>query len=116
MTANSLEYQCSKFVKEYKQFHLIRNEIPVPVNILMSIFKESKLQNPTSDFKKRFQELKLIVKNIIILHQVLKSKGILEEINNFFQCCYSEGKVSERMSCQQSAMMSWRKLPRKALE
>ena len=100
MTADSLEDQCCKFVKEYKQFHLIRNEIPVPVNILMSIFKESKLQNPTSDFKKRFQEL----------------KRILEEIKHFFQLCYSEGKVSERMSCQQSAMMSWRKLPRKALE
>ena len=81
MTVDSLEYQCSKFVKEYKQFHLIRNEIPVPVNILMSIFKESKLQNPTSDFKKRFQELKLIVKNINILYEVLKGKGILEEIN-----------------------------------
>ena len=81
MTADSLEYRYSKFVKEYNNFHLIRNEIPLPKNVLMTIFKESKSQDPTRDFKKRFQELKLIVKNIIILHQVLKSKGILEEID-----------------------------------
>ena len=81
MTADSLEYQCSKFVKEYNNFHLIRNEIPLPKNVLMTIFKESKSQDPTRDFKKRFQELKLRVKNINILYEVLKGKGILEEIN-----------------------------------
>jgi hypothetical protein len=107
MTPDSLECQCSKFVKEFYNFHLIRNENPVPKNVLMTIFNESKSQDPTRDFKKRFQELKLIVKNIKILHEVLRDKRILEEINDFFQFCYNKGKVSERMSYQQSAMMPW---------
>ena len=93
MTPDSLECQCSKFVKEFYNFHLIRNENPVPKNVLMTIFNESKSQDPTRDFKKRFQELKLIVKNIKILHEVLRDKRILEEINDFFQFCYNEGDL-----------------------
>ena len=102
---NSLENQCSKFVKEFNNFDLIQNVKPLPKNVLMTIFNESKSQEPTRNSKKRFQELRLTRKNITILYEVLKAKGILEEINDFFQFCYNEGKVSERMSCQRSVIL-----------
>ena len=60
---------------------------------LHSIFKESKSQEPTRNSKKRFQELRLTRKNLSILYEVLKAKGILDEINDFFQFCYNEGDL-----------------------
>ena len=102
----SLEHQCSKFVKEFNNFHLIQNEELLTKNVLLTIFKESKSQQPTSDYKKRFEELRKTKKNLSILYKVLKAKGILDEINDFFQFCYNEGRVSrERMSCKQSAIL-----------
>ena len=108
---NSLENQCSKFVKEFNNFHLIKNGNPLPKNVLMTIFKESKSQEPTRNSKKRFQELRLTRKNLSILYEVLKAKGILDEINDFFQFCYNEGKVSERMSFQWLATLFFQLLP-----
>jgi hypothetical protein len=103
MIPDSLENQCSKFVKEFNNFHLIQNEELLTKNVLLTIFKESKSQEPTSDSKKRFQELRKTRKNISILYKVLKGKGILDEINDFFQFCYNEGRVREGRSCKQSA-------------
>ena len=102
---DSLENQCSKFVKEFNNIYLIQNEELLTKNVLLTIFKESKSQQPTSDFKKRFEELRKTKKNLNILYKVLKAKGILDEINDFFQFCYNEGRVRERMSCKQSTIL-----------
>ena len=62
---------------------LIKNKNLLPKDLILRIFKEPAMEEPITEYQKKFQRLRQTGKRLLVLHDVLENNGMLDSINEF---------------------------------